>query len=412
VRAELGRRIAFTLCALLVFRLGSYIPIPGIDPTVWAQLARGRTGGDLGLVGMFPSHAIHRLSIFALSVSPYIAAAIIVQLLLLVYPKTTEAKRREERGRRTIARLTLGMAALFAAFQSWGIASGLEGFPDLVGEPGTMFRVSTVATLTGGTLFLVWLCDRITMRGVGNGLALILFVGIVLEVPNSIALALEFGSHGVFESNVVMVLAVLFVALVGLIVVMECARRHVRVEFAGKEIGPRVIGAGASDLLLKLNSAGVIPVLVASWILYIVLLVADLVGGFDEAWVASVTRNFGLGTPGFMIATTVAIVVFTFLYTAFVLDPEAAARRLRAYGGVIPGIEPGEATAAYLDQVVSRTTILGSVYLALIALIPELAIAYFNVPFYFGGVSALVVVCVVLDISAQVRGDGLVNTGG
>jgi len=422
--SELGRRIAFTLGALLVFRLGSYIPIPGIDIEVLQQLFRRQPGGLFDMADMLAGGGVHRLSIFALNIAPYFTAAIVVQLFLLFFPRAGARGRAGHRGRTGVMRWTLGLAMAFAAFQAFGIASALEGFRDLVAEPGPLFRLSTVVSLTGGTLFLVWLCELITLRGVGNGLGLLLFVGIVTQVPASIGKTLELGRDGILNSNQILGLGIFAVAVIGFIVVMERARRRVPIEFSGRQVGDRAIAAQASGLPLKLNSAGVIPVVVAPWLLYIAIVVADLAGGFDTAWVDSVTRNFGPGSPGFMIVTVIAIVLFAFIYTAFVLDPEAAAEKLKAYGGVIPGIAPGEATAAHMDYVVSRTTVLGASYLALIVLIPELVIAYAKVPFYFGGVSALIAVCVVLDISAQVgaqvgtqvatqvRGDGLAKTGG
>jgi preprotein translocase subunit SecY len=410
--SELGRRIAFTLCALLVFRLGSHIPIPGIDPAVWQQIFRSQSSGILGMANILSGGAVHRLSIFALGIGPYVTAAILVRLFLLVYPKASDLKRPGERGRKTVGRYTLGVVVLLTAFQGLGVASGLEALTGVVSAPGLLFRLSTVVSLMGGTLFLVWLCELITLRGVGNGLALILFIGIVTQVPVSIDATLELGRSGLLSDNQVLGLGAFTVAVTGLIVATELARRRVPVEFAGRQVGDHGIAAQASDLPIKLNNAGVIPVVVASWLLYILTVVAFAAGRFDDAWVTAVTRNFSPSTPGFMIATAIAIVLFAFLYTAFVLDPDVAAEKLKAYGGAIPGIAPGEATAAHLDFVVSRTTVLGAVYLALIALIPELVIAYTKVPFYFGGVSALVVVCVVLDIGAQVRGDGLVNTGG
>jgi preprotein translocase subunit SecY len=420
MNAELGRRIAFTLCALLVFRIGTYLPIPGIDHAVWQQILRGQSGGILGMADLFSGGAAGRLSIFALGIGPYVTAAIFVQLLLLVYPRTAELKRRGARGRRTVMRVTLAIAALLAASQAMGIASALEGLSGVVNAPGPLFRVIVVVALTGGTLFLVWLCGRITSRGVGNGLGLILFAGIVTQAPASIATTLEFVRQGIMSGRQMLGLGVLAIVVFGFIVVMEQARRHVRIEFAGRQVGDRAVPAGASALALKLNPAGVIPVVVASWFLSIVIILVDFAGGFGTAWVDSVTRHFGAGSAGFMIASAVATVLFAFLYTAFLLDPEDAAERLTAFGGVIPGVAPGEATAAHVDYVVSRTTVLGAVYLALVVIIPQFVIAYAEVPFYFGGVSALIVVCVALDIRTQVgahagvqaRGDGLAIKGG
>jgi preprotein translocase subunit SecY len=411
--SEIVRRIAFTVCALLVYRLGSHIPIPGIDPVAWRQIFR-HSGGILGMVDVVSGGAVQHLSIFAIGITPFISAAILIQLLIMVgAPALGQLRKAGERGRKVIHLITLCLTVLLVAFQSYGISVALEGFTGLVSEPGLLFRLSAAASLTGGTIFLIWLCELITVRGAGNGLALLLFVAIVTQMPVSISAALEAGREGVTESNLLLLLSAALVVMVALIVAIEKARRLVPVEFTGRQAG---MPTRTSNLSLKLNSAGVIPTVLASWFLTIALFGASLAGRFDEAWATTVARYFGPRTVGFMVASTIAIVVFSFIYTAFVLDPEEAAEKLDAYGGAIPGIAPGEATAAHLDLVVSRTTILGAAYLALIALIPELLIAYANVPFYFGGVSALVVVCVVLDISAQigaqVREDGRANTGG
>jgi preprotein translocase subunit SecY len=414
---ELRRRIAFTLCGLLIFRIGTYIPLPGIDLVVWEQFFRSESCGTrescgtLGMLNMLSGGTVHRPSILALSVGPYITAAVLLQLLGMVGSPTLRGlSKAGEHGRRIVYEYTRSLALGLTLSLAYGISVALEGVGHLVGEPGILFRLSTVAALTGGTIFLVWLSELITARGVGNGLALILFVGIMTEAPSSFMAVLELRRQGLLTDHQILGLAVFTVAFIGSIVFMELARRRVPVEYPGRQVGHH---RRTSDLSLKLNGAGVIPVVVVSWFLYLlIVVVADLARGFNGAWVTSVTRNFGSGTPGFVIAATIAIVMFAFLYTAFVLDPEEAAEKLKAYGGVIPGIATGPATAAHVDYVVSRTTVLGASYLALVFLIPELVIAYTKVSFYFGGVSALIVVCVVLDISAQVRKDGLLNTGG
>jgi preprotein translocase subunit SecY len=401
MNAELGRRIAFTLGALLIYRIGTYIPLPGIDPAVWFRLFRGAPA--------FSSHGLHGLAIFALDILPYVSAAVVVQLFMLMSSKGKSLNARGQRGRRTIERYTLGLTAVFVILQSLGIASGLEGSPDLVIAPGWLFHLSTVVTLAGGTFFLIWLSEQITLRGVGNGLALILFVGIVMEVPPSIADALDFGRRGVLASNLMLAVAVLMVAVIGLIVVMEMARRCVPIEYSGRQVGTGRIEALTSDLSLKLNNAGIIPIVAASWLLS--LLLAAIAGG-QGSWFGAIAEQLGYGQPGYMIYIAVAIIIFALVYTAFVLDPEEIADKLKKYGGSIPGVEPGEATAEHVDFVVSRTAILGAVYLAFVCLVPELLIAYAQVPFYFGGVSALIVVCAVLDIDRQIRGERRVNLGG
>ena len=392
MNAELGRRIAFTLCALLIFRIGTYIPLPGID----IASVRSQSGGIPGTLNM---RAALSLSIFALSIIPYITAAVLLQLVRMVGSRTLRGlSKAGEHGRRIVYEYTRYLALLLTVIQAYGISVGLESFGHWVVEPGLFFRLSTVATLTGGTIFLIWLSELITARGVGNGLALILFVGIVTQAPSSFALVVELGRKGVLTGYQILEIAFFYVAFIGSIVFMELAQRRVPVEYAGRQVGHH---SRTSDLALKLNGAGVFPIIVVVWFLNVV---NGLAGDFNAAW--------RLGYPGFTIAAAIAIMMFAFRYTSFVLDPQEAAEKLKVYGGVIPGIAPGAATAAHVDYLVSRTTVLGASYLALVFLIPNLMIAYGEAPFYFGGDSALIVVCVVLDISAQVRRDGLLNTGG
>jgi len=399
----MGRRIAFTLCALLVYRLGSHIPIPGIDAAAWEQLFRSQT--DF----LSNSAGIHRLAVFALGITPYISAAVLIQFLTMGSSPLQQIRRGGERGRKLISLYTLYLALLLTVVQAYGLSVGLEGFQQLVAEPGLLFRISTVLTLTGGTFFLIWLSEQIALGGIGNGLALILFVGVVMDVPAAIVDSIDFASRGVFESNLMFAIAVFMVLFIGFIVFVELARRRVPLEFAGRAGGYQT---RTSDLCLKLNSAGVIPLTAASLVLTLPLMLASFAGGLGPSWFRAFAEQFAPGAPGFMISTVVAVVLLALLYTAFVLDPEDAAEKLKRYGGVIPGVEPGEATAEYLDNVVSRTAMFGTAYLVLVALIPQFLLAFTQLPFYFGGVSALVAVCVVLDIGAQVRGDGLVNTGG
>jgi len=313
---------------------------------------------------------------------------------------------RGERGDRTIERVTLGLAALSVMFQSLGIAQGLEGYGSVVSEPGWLFRLSTVATLTGGMFFLVWLSRQITLRGVGNGLALLLFVGIAAEVPASIAVVLEFGQKGVAESNLVLEVLFATAAVVVSIVVMESARRRVPIEYSGRQVGGQTVVPRTSDLSLKLNNAGLIPVVVASWLLGVLRTLASLFG-VPGSWLAAAAEQLRIGRVGFAIFFVVATVLLALIYTALILDPEETAKKLERFGGSILGVESGEATAEHIDFILSRTALLGGVYLAFVCLIPDMLIAYAQVPFYFGGTAALIVVSTVLDIDQQIRVEGL-----
>jgi preprotein translocase subunit SecY len=316
-----------------------------------------------------------------------------------------------EAGRRKIARYTIGLAVILAAFQAFGIASGLQGIPNFVNEPG-FFVISTTVTLTGGTIFLIWLSEQITARGIGNGLALILFAGVAAEMPHAVAALVEYIRQGMLSAESVAVLAILWVALVGLVVFVELARRRVPVEFASRKLGDRLLPAQSTHLSLKLNSAGLIPTVVAPWLYLLPLTVAGLVFDPTPPWLPAVYRLVQENHMGRVILILVAIIILTFIYTAFVVDPEPAADSLRKYGGAIPEIEPGEATAAHLDRVVSYTTCIGALYLAAVFLIPELLLTYGEAPFYLGGATVLVVVCTVLDIETQVRGRSLTEPGG
>jgi len=398
MKSELARRIVFTLGALLVYRLGSYIPLPGIN-TPGPQIP-----GVTVISG-------NRFSIFSLGILPYLSAAILIQLVSMVSSKLSALPSGGEAGRRKIARYTIGLAVILAAFQAFGIASGLQGIPNFVNEPG-FFVISTTVTLTGGTIFLIWLSEQITARGIGNGLALILFAGVAAEMPHAVAALFEYIRQGMLSAESVAVLAILWVALVGLVVFVELARRRVPVEFASRKLGDRLLPAQSTHLSLKLNSAGLIPTVVAPWLYLLPLTVAGLVFDPTPPWLPAVYRLVQENHMGRVILISVAIIILTFIYTAFVVDPEPAADSLRKYGGAIPEIEPGEATAAHLDRVVSYTTCIGALYLAAVFLIPELLLTYGEAPFYLGGATVLVVVCTVLDIETQVRGRSLTEPGG
>jgi preprotein translocase subunit SecY len=396
MKSELARRIVFTLGALLIYRLGTHIPLPGIggsDPQI-----RVVTG--------------NRFSIFSLSILPYLSAAILIQLVSMVSSKLGALPGRGEAGRRTIARYTLGLAMLLTAFQAFGVAGALQGIPNFVSEPGAFFLLSTTLTLTGGTMFLVWLSDQITEHGIGNGLALMLFAGVVTKTPQEVASVLELTRQGVLSVERAWLLAVLWVALVGLVVFVELSRRRLPVEFAARTLGQRLLPAQSSYLSIKLNSSGVIPSVVAPWFYLLPLSIAGFAFGWTSPWLVAVYTQMARGHIGHMILGSVAIVILAFIYTAFVVDPEHLAASLKKHGGVIPQIEPGEPTAEHVDRVVSYTTCVGAVYLAAVFLIPEVLLSYSQLPFYLDGSSVLVVVCTILDIEKQVRGQSLTEPGG
>jgi preprotein translocase subunit SecY len=395
MKSELARRIAFTLGALLVFRLGTYIPLSGVTPVPGVTVSSGA-----------------QFSIFSLWILPYLSAAILIQLLSMVSSKLRALPRAGEAGRRKIRRYTIGLAVFLTTFQAFGIASSLQGIPNLVNEPGGLFLLSTTATLTGGTIFLIWLSELITVHGIGNGLALLLFAGVAGKMPNEIATVFELTRQGALSVERVSWLAILWVAVVGLVVFVELARRRVSVEFTGRKLGDRLLPAQSTHLSLKINSAGLMPTVVAPWLYLLPLTVAGLVFDHTSPSLMAVYRLVHENHMGRVILTSVAIIILTFIYTAFVADPEHAADSLKKYGGVIPGVEPGEPTAEHLDRIVSYTTCIGAVYLGAVFLIPELLLTYSQAPFYLGGTTVLVVVCTVLDIETQVRGRSLTEPGG
>jgi preprotein translocase subunit SecY len=399
MKSELARRIVFTLGALLVFRLGSYIPLPGVSTS------GSRFSGVSVVLNI-------RFSIFALWILPYLSAAILIQLLSMVSSKLSALARSGESGRRKIRRYTIGLAICLTAFQAYGLASGLQGIPSLVNEPGELFLLSTTVTLTGGMIFLIWLSEQITAHGIGNGLVLILFAGAAAKIPDEIASMLELVRQGALSAERVSSLGIFWAALVGLVVFFELARRRVPVEFAGRKLGDRLLPVRSTHLPLKLNSAGLMPTVVAPWMYVLPLTVAGLVFDPSSPRLLAVYRLVQENHMGLVILTSVAIIFLTFIYTAFVIDPEHAADSLKKYGGAIPGVEPGEPTAAHLDRVVSYTTCIGALYLAAVFLIPELLLVYGEAPFYLGGASVLVVVCTVLDIETEVRGRSLTEPGG
>ncbi len=401
---ELKQRIWFTLGALLVYRLGTYIPLPGINPQAVAELFQQQSTGILGMFNMFAGGAVGRMAIFALNIMPYISASIIVQLLTAVSPHLEALKKEGEQGRKTLNQYTRYGTVFLAALQAYGIAVGLEGAGNVVHDPGMFFRISTVITLTGGTVFLMWLGEQITQRGVGNGISLIIFAGIVAGLPQAIAHMLELGRQGAMSTGIILAIFVMAVLVVAFIVFMERAQRRLLIQYPKRQVGNRMFQGESSHLPLKLNTAGVIPPIFASSLLLLPITVANFSSGEGPAWLTTVTTLLGHGQPLYMLLYAVGIIFFAFFYTAVVFNPADTADNLKKHGGFIPGIRPGERTAQYIDYVLTRITVVGAIYLTLVCLLPEFLVTTWNVPFYFGGTSLLIVVSVTMDTVAQVQG--------
>jgi preprotein translocase subunit SecY len=401
---ELKRRIWFTLGALLVYRLGTYIPLPGIDPAAWEQIFRTNAGGILGVFNMFAGGGIHRMAIFALNIMPYISASIIIQLMTTVSPELERLKKEGEQGRKVMNQYTRYLTVLLAAVQSYGISVGLEGFGQTVTDPGFFFRISTVITLTGGTMFLMWLGEQVTSRGIGNGISLIILAGIVAELPSAIAGTLELGRQGALSTGLILIVVVMAVAVIAFIVFMERAQRRLLIQYPKRQVGNRMFEGQSSHLPLKLNTSGVIPPIFASSLLLLPTTVANFNAGQIPDWLAVITAQLGHGRPLFLVLYVALIVFFAFFYTAIVFNPTETAENLKKHGGFIPGIRPGERTAEYIDYVLSRITVIGAAYLAIVCVLPEILISYAAVPFYFGGTSLLIVVSVTMDTVAQIQG--------
>jgi preprotein translocase subunit SecY len=402
---ELKKRIWFTLGALIVYRLGTYIPLPGINPEALAQSFQNASGGVLGLFNMFSGGAVERMAIFALNIMPYISASIIIQLLTSVLPTLEALKKEGEAGRKILNQYTRYLTVMLAVFQSWGIAVGLQSSGTIVDAPGPFFLISTVITLTGGTMFLMWLGEQITSRGIGNGTSLIIFAGIVANLPSAIAGTLELGRQGAISTGLIIGVIVMAIAIIYFVVFMERAQRRLLINYPKRQVGNRMYEGQSSFLPLKLNTSGVIPPIFASSLLLLPATIASFQSTADgTGFIATLTAYLGHGRPAYMFMYAALIVFFAFFYTAIVFNPTETADNLKKQGGFIPGIRPGERTADFIDQVLTRITVLGAIYLVIICLIPELLVSYAALPFYFGGTSLLIVVSVTMDTVAQVHG--------
>ena len=400
---ELKKRIWFTLGALIVYRLGTYIPIPGVDPVELARLVQQNATGILGWINGLAGGALGRMAIFALTIMPYISASIIIQLMTTVSPHLAALKKEGEQGRKKINQYTRYGTVILAALQAYGIAAGLEGQGNVVVDPGWFFRVSTVVTLTGGTVFLMWLGEQITARGVGNGISLIIFSGIVAELPSALVGTLELGRTGQLSTFLIIGVIIMALVVIAAIVFIERAQRRILVQYPKRQQGNKVFQGESSHLPLKLNTAGVIPPIFASSLLLLPITVANFSQGQGPEWLSYITALLGRGQPLFLAFYAAMIIFFAFFYTAIMFDPKDTADNLKKYGGFVPGIRPGERTAEYIDYVLTRITVVGALYLAVICLLPEFLTAYARVPFYFGGTSLLIVVSVTMDTVSQVQ---------
>ena len=405
---ELKKRIWFTLGALLVYRLGTYIPVPGIDPSQLAHIFEQQSGGILGVFNMFAGGALGRMSILALSIFPYISAAIIMQLLAAVNPTLEQMKKEGEAGRKKINQYTRYGTVLLAIFQSYGMSVGLEsmGGPggSAVIDPGMFFRITTVITLTGGTVFLMWLGEQITARGVGNGISLIIFSGIVANLPAALASVLELGRTGALSTAFILLMLVMAIAVITFIVFMERAQRRLVVQYPKRQMGNRMLGGESSHLPLKLNMAGVIPAIFASSILLMPATITGFTGQTAQVgWLGWFNTHMSHGQPLYMVLYGAAIVFFAFFYTSIVFSPNDMADNLKRHGGFIPGIRPGKNTSEYIQYIQTRLTVIGAAYLAAVCLLPEILISNYALPFYFGGTSLLIVVSVTMDTVGQIH---------
>src|SRR3954470_22524581 len=401
---ELKKRIWFTLGALIIYRLGTYIPLPGINPEALAQSFQQQSGGVLGLFNMFSGGAVERMAIFALNIMPYISASIIVQLLTSVVPSLEALKKEGESGRKVINQYTRYITVVLALFQSWGIAVGLQSGGSVVQDPGPFFLISTVITLTGGTMFLMWLGEQITSRGIGNGSSLIIFAGIVAHLPSAAAGTLELGRQGAISTGVILGVIVMAIAVVCFIVFMERAQRRLLINYPKPQVGNRLYEGQPSFLPLKLNTAGVIPPIFASSLLLLPATASSFSANQGTGILSTITTYLGHGRPLYMLMYAALIIFFAFFYTAIVFNPQETADNLKKHGGFIPGIRPGERTADFIDYVLTRITVIGAAYLTVICLIPEILVSYAALPFYFGGTSLLIVVSVTMDTVAQIHG--------
>ena len=400
---ELKNRIWFTLGILIVYRFGTYIPLPGIDIDQLALLVETNQSGILGMFDVFAGGAISRMAIFALGIMPYISSSIIIQLMTSVSPTLANLKKEGEPGRKKITQYTRYGTVILAILQGYGISVGLESAGQIVTDPGLFFRISTTITLVGGTVFLMWLGEQVTSRGIGNGISLIIFSGIVAEIPSALINTLTLGRQGTISTLTLLLLFAMVIAVVIFIIFMERAQRRLLVQYPKRQMGNKMMGGDTSHLPLKLNTAGVIPAIFASSILLLPITIANFNLSTDQSWFSDIAALLGRGQPLYMVLYASAIIFFAFFYTSIVFNPTETADNLKRNGGFIPGIRPGEKTAEYIDFVLSRITTIGALYLAFVCILPEILIAQYSIPFYLGGTSLLIVVVVGMDTVGQIQ---------
>ena len=399
---DLRNRILFTLFILAIYRLGTFVPLPGIDPQQLQNLMEGNQKGLLGMFNVFAGGAISRMAIFALGIMPYISSSIIVQLLTGVSDYFKNLKAQGEIGRRKITQITRYGTVLLATVQGYGLAVGLESSANLVINPGIFFKISTVTTIVAGTVFLMWLGEQITQRGIGNGISLIIFSGIVAEIPRALVTTFELGKSGALSGFIIFLIFIVLIATIMFIVFMERALRKILINYPKRQMGNKMYGGDSSHLPLKINSAGVIPAIFASALLLLPVTFSNFNISNNETFL-NISSYFTQGQPLYMLLYASGIIFFTFFYTSIVFNPNETAENLRKYGGFIPGIRPGESTAIYIDNILTKLTTIGALYLTAVCLLPEFLIANYPIPFYLGGTAILIVVVVSIDTVTQIQ---------
>ena len=399
---DLKNRIYFTIMMLCVYRLGTYIPLPGIDAQSLQTLMQSKQSGILGMLNIFSGGAIKRMAIFALGIMPYISSSIIIQLLTGVSEYFKNLKNQGEIGRKKITQYTRYGTVLLATVQGYGISVGLESSSNVVIDPGVFFRLTTVITLVAGTIFLMWLGEQITQRGIGNGISLIIFSGIVAEIPRALAATFELGRTGALSVPIILMIFILLLSTVAFIVFIERAIRKILINYPKRQMGTKIYGGESSHLPLKINTAGVIPAIFASALLLLPVTFSNF-GMSDSGLFAGLSSLFSQGRPLYMLLYASGIIFFSFFYTSIVFNPKETAENLRKQGGYVPGIRPGERTAYFIEEILTRLTTIGALYLTLVCLMPEFLISKYPIPFYLGGTSVLIVVVVAMDTVSQIQ---------
>tara|TARA_B100001564_G_scaffold212673_1_gene178897 strand:+ start:253 stop:1533 length:1281 start_codon:yes stop_codon:yes gene_type:complete len=399
---DLKNRIIFTILILAIYRFGTFVPLPGIDPDQLKIMMEGNQKGLLGMFNVFAGGAVSRMAIFALGIMPYISSAIIVQLLTGVSDYFKNLKSQGEIGRKKITQITRYGTVLLATIQGYGLSVGLEASQGLVINPGIFFKISTVTTIVAGTIFLMWLGEQITQRGIGNGISLIIFSGIVAEIPRALVTTFELGRTGAISTVMIILIFILLICTIMFVVFMERALRKILINYPKRQMGNKMYGGESSHLPLKINTAGVIPAIFASALLLLPVTLSNFNFSTNDT-VTSIASYFTQGQPLYMLLYATGIIFFTFFYTSITFNPVETAENLRKYGGFIPGIRPGESTAIYIEQILTRLTTIGALYLTLVCLMPEFLISRYPIPFYLGGASILIVVVVAIDTVTQIQ---------